>query len=67
MKNWLINISMVKFVWLAALFIAVFSLFNGYINDDPVYIGGELKVAFLVTLKIWWDKKRDERWSSGKE
>ncbi|WP_029014773.1 hypothetical protein [Niveispirillum irakense] len=60
MKDWLINLSMVKFVWLAAFVIVAIQVVDVFLHDGRVNFGGEFGIAILVTLKVGWDKKRAE-------
>jgi hypothetical protein len=59
--TWLAKISLAKFAWIAALVVAGARLFDSYLSDSPVSIGGEFGVAWLVTLKAWWDATRREK------
>lgn len=61
MKDWLINLSMVKFVWLVAFVVLTIQVVDVLLHDGWVNFGGELTIATLVSLKAGLDKKRTER------
>jgi hypothetical protein len=60
MKDWLIKLSMVKFVWLVAVLVFAIRVLDVFLNGGSAHPGGEFLIAILVTLKVGWDKKRAE-------
>lgn len=60
MKNWLINLSMVKFVWLVAVLVFAIRVLDVFLNGGSAHPGGEFLIAILVTLKVRWGRERSE-------